>query len=107
MIELREYQQRTIDQLYQWFRDGGEGNPCLVLPTGAGKSHVVAALCKDSLQSWPETRILMLTHVKELIEQNAEKMRELSLRMVLKIADLRKSMPTNWTAVAGVTCMRH
>lgn len=74
MIALREYQQRTIDQLYQWFRDGGEGNPCLVLPTGAGKSHVVAALCKDSLQSWPETRILMLTHVKELIEQNAEKM---------------------------------
>jgi DNA repair protein RadD len=76
MIVLREYQQRTIDQLYQWFRDGGEGNPCLVLPTGAGKSHVVAALCKDSLQSWPETRILMLTHVKELIEQNAEKMRQ-------------------------------
>jgi DNA repair protein RadD len=76
MIVLREYQQRTIDQLYRWFSDGGEGNPCLVLPTGAGKSHVVAALCKDSLQSWPETRILMLTHVKELIEQNAEKMRQ-------------------------------
>jgi DNA repair protein RadD len=76
MIELREYQQRAIDQLYQWFADGGKGNPCLVLPTGAGKSHVVAALCKDALQNWPETRILMLTHVKELISQNAEKMRQ-------------------------------
>ena len=72
---LRDYQQRTIDQLYAWFDAGNQGNPCLVLPTGSGKSHIVAALCKDALQSWPETRILMLTHVKELIEQNAEKMR--------------------------------
>jgi len=73
---LREYQQRTIDQLYEWFNEGNEGNPCLVLPTGSGKSHIIAALCKDALQSWPETRILMLTHVKELIAQNAEKMRQ-------------------------------
>ena len=72
---LRDYQQRAIDHLYQWFRNGNEGNPCLVLPTGSGKSHIVAALCKDALQNWPETRVLMLTHVKELIEQNAEKMR--------------------------------
>jgi len=73
---LRDYQQRTIDQLYAWFEEGGNGNPCLVLPTGSGKSHIVAALCKDALQQWPETRVLMLTHVKELIEQNAEKMRQ-------------------------------
>lgn len=73
---LRDYQQRTIDQLYAWFKSGGKGNPCLVLPTGSGKSHIVAALCKDALQNWPETRVLMLTHVKELIEQNAEKMRQ-------------------------------
>jgi DNA repair protein RadD len=72
---LRDYQQRTIDQLYAWFEAGGKGNPCLVLPTGSGKSHIVAALCKDALQNWPDTRVLMLTHVKELIEQNAEKMR--------------------------------
>jgi DNA repair protein RadD len=73
---LREYQQRAIDQLYAWFEAGNDGNPCLVLPTGAGKSHIVAALCKDALQNWPETRVLMLTHQKELIEQNAEKMRQ-------------------------------
>lgn len=71
---LRDYQQRAIDQLYEWFSQNTEGHPCLQLPTGSGKSHIVAALCKDALQNWPETRILMLTHVKELIEQNAEKM---------------------------------
>ena len=42
----------------------------------SGKSHIVAALCKDAVSNWPETRILMLTHVKELIEQNAEKMQQ-------------------------------
>jgi DNA repair protein RadD len=72
---LRDYQQRAIDQLYAWFNNNPTGNPCLVLPTGSGKSHIVAALCKDALQSWPKTKILMLTHVKELIVQNAEKMR--------------------------------
>jgi DNA repair protein RadD len=44
MTTLREYQQRTIDQLYDWFEAGESGNPCLVLPTGSGKSHIVAAL---------------------------------------------------------------
>lgn len=72
---LRDYQRRAIDQLYAWFSNNATGNPCLVLPTGAGKSHIVAALCKDALQNWPETRVLMLCHQKELLEQNAEKMR--------------------------------
>lgn len=73
---LRDYQQRTIDQLYTWFSEHSEGHPCLELPTGSGKSHIVAALCKDALESWPGTRVLMLTHVKELIRQNANKMLE-------------------------------
>ena len=73
---LRDYQQRTIEQLYKWFADGRKGHPCIELPTGSGKSHIVAAICKDAITQWPETRILMMTHVKELIEQNAEKMLE-------------------------------
>ena len=72
---MRNYQSLAISQLYNWFNTNPQGNPCLVLPTGSGKSHIIAALCKDALANYPETRILMLTHVKELIEQNAEKMR--------------------------------
>lgn len=72
-MKLREYQQRAIDQLYSWF-EKNDGNPCLVLPTGSGKSVIIASLIKDALQNWPETRVLVLTHVKELILQNAEKM---------------------------------
>jgi hypothetical protein len=44
--------------------------------------------------------------VVDFINTNAKRMRELSLRMVLKVADIRVSMPDNWQAVVEVTCMR-
>ena len=44
--------------------------------------------------------------VVDFVANNASKMRELSLRMVLKIADLRRTFPSKWEAVAEVTCMR-
>lgn len=44
--------------------------------------------------------------VVDFINENQNKLRELSLRMVLKIADLRESFPTNWRAMASTTCMR-
>ena len=44
--------------------------------------------------------------VVEFIGANADRLRELSLRMVIKIADLRESFPTNWQSVAKTTCMR-
>jgi hypothetical protein len=42
----------------------------------------------------------------DFIDVNKDKLRELSLRMVIKLADLKKSFPHNWTAMAAVTCMR-
>jgi len=43
----------------------------------------------------------------EFVNANADRMRELSLRMVLKVADIRVSMPAKWRAVVEVTCMRN
>ena len=76
MSKLREYQQRVLDDLDKWFETSNHKHPCIVLPTGSGKSHIIAAFCKNAVQSWPDTKILMLTHVKELIEQNAARMLE-------------------------------
>jgi hypothetical protein len=44
--------------------------------------------------------------VVEFVDANRARMRELSLRTVLKVADLRVSFPDKWRAVAEVTCMR-
>lgn len=75
-MKLRDYQEKAITDINNWFNQNKKGNPCCVMPTGSGKSHVIAAYCKKAIQEWPDTRILMLTHVKELIEQNSEKMKQ-------------------------------
>jgi hypothetical protein len=42
----------------------------------------------------------------EFMETNKNKFREMSLRMAIKIADLKKSFPLKWKAMAEVTCMK-
>lgn len=76
MIQLRTYQSEAIAALYSWFETHETGNPLIVLPTGAGKSLVAAKICQDALQ-WPNQRILILTHVRELIEQNHQALHRL------------------------------
>jgi hypothetical protein len=44
--------------------------------------------------------------VVQFIDANKDKMRELSLRMVIKVADLRVAMPEKWKSVAALTCMK-
>ena len=45
--------------------------------------------------------------VVNFVKANVETLRELSLRTVLKVADLRVSFPDKWQAIATMTCMRH
>lgn len=77
-MQLRTYQQRTIDCLYNWWcaHPGINETPLLVLPTGAGKSHVIAELVRLLFDTWPEShpRTVVLVPSKELAEQNAEKL---------------------------------
>lgn len=72
-LELRHYQTAAIDGLYQYWAGKRGDNPIIVAPTGAGKSLIIAKLIEDAL-SFPGTRILMLTHVAELLMQNAEEL---------------------------------
>lgn len=76
-MQLREYQTRALEMLYSWFEKNRTGHPVLSMPGGSGKSVVIASLAKEALQNWPETRILMLVHSKELILQNADKLRKM------------------------------
>ena len=69
MMELRTYQREAIDALYGFF-EHTSGHPLIVLPTGSGKSVIIAAFVREVFAQWPTSRILVLTHVKELIEQN-------------------------------------
>lgn len=72
---LRDYQTKLLDSLYDYLVNH-DGHPCLVAPTGSGKSVLVASICHKVTAEYPENRVLMLTHQKELIEQNAEKLKQ-------------------------------
>ena len=72
---LRPYQQAAVDAVYEHLRSK-DNNPCVVLPTGTGKSLVIAQIVRDAVAQW-NGRVLILAHVKELLEQNAGKIRAL------------------------------
>ena len=73
MLTLRPYQQEAIDAIYAYFA-GHTGNPLIVIPTAGGKSLVLAAFSEGVLKTWPDQRILIVTHVRELIGQNHAEM---------------------------------
>lgn len=80
MAELyvpRWYQDAAGYSIFEYFQSGKTGNPVVAMPTGTGKSVVIGSFIKNVLQRWPNQRIMMLTHVKELIEQNAEKLQSI------------------------------
>jgi DNA repair protein RadD len=68
-IQLRHYQQAAIQSIYDWFGTR-DGNPLVVLPTGTGKSLVIAGLCQKIISDFEDSKILVVTHVRELIAQN-------------------------------------
>ena len=48
----------------------------------------------------------MQDQVINFMDEVKDKLREVSLRMVLKISDLRKMEPNNWQSLARTTCMK-
>lgn len=76
MFETRWYQSEAEQSIFDYFdaRPGQPGNPVVAMPTGTGKSIVIGNFIKRAFGHFPNTRLMMLTHVKELITQNAEKL---------------------------------
>ena len=72
MITLRPYQEDVKNAVYDHLRTR-QDNPCAVVPTAGGKTPIMASICKDAVGLWGG-RVLILAHVKELLEQSAEKL---------------------------------
>lgn len=73
MLTLRPNQQAAITAIYGYFQTH-TGNPLVVIPTAGGKSLVMASFIEGVLKAWPDQRILIVTHVRELIAQNHAEM---------------------------------
>lgn len=70
----RGYQIEAVESVFKYFSNN-TGNPLLCLPTGTGKSVIIAMLLKKIFDTFPNQKVLMITHVKELIQQNYEKLK--------------------------------
>jgi len=72
---LRYYQEDAVDSVFSYFISH-KGNPIIAMPTGTGKSLVIAELLRRILHWYPDQRVHAITHVKTLIEQNSQKLLE-------------------------------
>ena len=76
-MALRNYQWDAICAIWEYFKSGNTGNPVVAMPTGTGKSHVIGGFIRTVFDAFPNQRVMVLTHVKELIEQNHNKLLEM------------------------------
>lgn len=99
MYQLRPYQQEAVDATIKHFK-AHSTSAVIVLPTGAGKSLVIAELAKVA-----KGKILVLTHVKELVEQNHQKYQSYGLKAGIFSAGLKrkeKDYPVTFASVQSV-----
>jgi DNA repair protein RadD len=103
-MQLRPYQQEAVEAVYRYLREH-DVNPCVVIPTAGGKTPVMASICKDAVGLW-QGRVLIVAHVKELLEQAVDKIRQVAPELLLQVgvysAGLKSRDTDHPIIVAGV-----
>lgn len=72
-MELRPYQRAAVEAVYCYLRTQ-DGNPVVCIPPAGGKTPVLATIASDAVNLW-SGRVLVVTHVRELVEQAVDKLR--------------------------------
>lgn len=103
-MQLRDYQQEAVQACYNHLRTRDD-NPCIVIPTGGGKTPVLAQICLDATLEW-SGRVLILSHVKELLEQAVKTLQGIDSRLLSKVgvysAGLKRRQTGTPITVAGI-----
>lgn len=90
-LQPRPYQEEALDAL-DYHVQTKETNPCVVIPTGGGKSIIIAWIIQRWKNGYPPLRVIILAHRKELVSQNTEELQNIDLLGDIGIysASLRK-----------------
>lgn len=101
-MTLRPYQRDAINSVYRHLREH-EDNPCVVIPTGGGKTPIIATICSDAVTLW-RGRVLILAHVKELLEQAADKLDQIcpDIHIGIYSAGLGRRDTSHPVIIAGI-----
>jgi len=102
MMLLRPYQDAAKAAVYDHLR-ARDDNPCVVIPTAGGKTPVIASMCKDAVGLW-DGRVLILSHVKELLQQAADKLTAVcpEVRFGVYSAGLKRRETTHPVIIASI-----
>ena len=101
-MQLRDYQVEAVEAVYKHLRKRND-NPAVVLPTGSGKSLIISQIAKDAVVQW-RGRVLVLAHVKELLEQAVDKLQKLCPDLMVGVhsAGLKSRDILSPVIVAGI-----
>lgn len=100
---LRWYQSEACEAAWRFLCES-PGSPVIDLPTGSGKSVVIAELCRTAVEQFGG-RVIVLAHRKELLQQNADKIRSMlpfGITCGLHSAGLRRFATDDDVVVAGI-----
>lgn len=100
MSKLRRYQEEAVQAVRESLRNPSS-RPLLVLPTGSGKSHILAEVANLAFKKGNKT--LILAHRKELISQNTEKIEGLGLEVGIYCASLKRKETDKQITVGTIT----
>jgi len=91
-----------VQAVYSHLQDRDD-NPVVVIPTGGGKTPVMATICDDAVSKW-NGRVLILAHVKELLEQTAGTLIEMAPQLAVGVysAGLKRRDMGYAVTVAGI-----
>ncbi len=99
----RPYQIEAIDALDNalWTR---EDNPCIEIPTGGGKTPLMSFVIQKYMAMAPHLRVLVLAHVKELLQQGAAELKEIDPTIPIGVysASLRSKSHNYAVTFAGI-----
>lgn len=102
-MQLRWYQREALDAVYKYLSEE-TGNPLVCVSTGGGKSVIIAKLIEELLKENPGRRFLVLSHVKEILEQNCEKLKTINPHLDIGIysASLKRKDTNAQILFAGI-----
>lgn len=107
MIKLRHYQVGCTPAILKYIRANPGKHPVVALPTGSGKTLCIADFIKYCVNRW-DAKILVLSHVKEILEQNHKSIESyLGCKIALNSSMLRRREVGNITVAGIQSVYRH
>lgn len=102
-ITPRDYQAKVAPKVFDYIRSHKNSHPLAALPTGSGKTVVIADVVDQILDQWSDTRITILSHVKEILQQDYNMLSEqLGIDVGLNSSGLGRRDSRHQVTVAGI-----